>query len=129
MQNASTPEGTLVGANAGNFCRHYRNVPLRRCNTCRRREASQQSAAAEAQSANVAESQSVSTTAQSSGAVANGTTTNSNCTSRPISAGEVETALRTSDGSPEYTAYESIEFSSLDSKRSQNGGSSIDLRS
>lgn len=72
-------------------------------------EASQ--SAAEAQSANVAESQSVSTTAQSSGAVATAATTNSNCTSRPISAGEVETALRTSDGSPEYTAYESIEFS------------------
>ena len=90
-------------------------------------------AADEAQSSSgiTTEAQSVNTTAQSSGAVTTAATsdnedqssssahsaqssaaaTGSNCTPRPISAGEVETALRTSDGSPEYTAYESIEFS------------------
>lgn len=72
-------------------------------------EASQ--SAAEAQSANVAESQSVSTTAQSSGAVATAATTDSNCTSRPISAEEVaDQYVKTVDGTAEFTAYEAVEF-------------------
>lgn len=67
--------------------------------------------AAEAQSANVAESQSVSTTAQSSGAVATAATTDSNCTSRPISAEEVaDQYVKTVDGTAEFTAYEAVEF-------------------
>ena len=62
-------------------------------------EESLQSAAA--QSANIT------TEAQSSSGVATG----SNCTPRPISAEEIQTDLKTQDGSMEYTAYEAVEFS------------------
>ena len=70
-----------------------------------------------------AEAQSVNTTAQSSGAVtttaatnnedqsSSGVATGSNCVSRPISAEEIQTNLKTQDGSMEYTAYEAVEFS------------------
>lgn len=60
-----------------------------------------------------AQSSSTANTEQSSSgsSVATAATTDSNCTPRPISAEEIETALRTSDGSPEYTAYESVQFS------------------
>ena len=92
--------------------------------------------AAEEASQSAAEAQSVNTTAQSSGAttgqasgavtttaatnnedqsssgvaVAVDATTGSNCTPRPISAEEIQTSLKTTDGSPEYTAYEAVEF-------------------
>lgn len=83
-------------------------------------------AADEAQSSSgiTTEVQSVNTTAQSSGAVtttaatntssgvavAVDATTDSNCTPRPISAEEIQTDLKTQDGSMEYTAYEAVEF-------------------
>ena len=88
-------------------------------------EASQ--SAAEAQSANVAESQSVSTTAQSSGAVATAATTDSNCTSRPISAEEVaDQYVKTVDGTAEFTAYEAVEFGfTLHLQESHCAGDSI----
>lgn len=92
--------------------------------------------AAEEASQSAAEAQSVNTTAQSSGAttgqasgavtttaatnnedqsssgvaVAVDATTGSNCTPRPISAEEIQTSLKTTDGSTEYTAYEAVEF-------------------
>ena len=67
------------------------------------------------QSANEAQSSgAVTTTAAtntSSGvAVAVDATTDSNCTPRPISAEEIQTDLKTQDGSMEYTAYEAVEF-------------------
>lgn len=76
-------------------------------------EQSLQSAAT--QSANEAQSSgAVTTTAAtntSSGvAVAVDATTDSNCTPRPISAEEIQTDLKTQDGSIEYTAYEAVEF-------------------
>ena len=62
-------------------------------------------AADEAQS--VSESANITTEAQSSSGVATG----SNCTPRPISAGEVTNQyVRTVDGSHEFTAYEAVEF-------------------
>ena len=93
--------------------------------------------AAEEASQSAAEAQSVNTTAQSSGAttgqasgavtttaatnnedqsssgvaVAVDATTGSNCTPRPISAEEIQTDLKTQDGSMEYTAYEAVQFS------------------
>ena len=65
----------------------------------------------EAQSA--AQSAANVTTAQSSSgvAVAVDATTGSNCTPRPISAEEIQTDLKTQDGSMEYTAYEAVQFS------------------
>ena len=39
-----------------------------------------------------------------------GVATDSNCTPRPISAEEIQTNLKTQDGSIEYTAYEAVEF-------------------
>ena len=81
-------------------------------------EQSLQSAAT--QSANEAQSSgAVTTTAatnnedqSSSGvAVAVDATTDSNCTPRPISGEEIQTNLKTQDGSMEYTAYEAVEFS------------------
>ena len=93
--------------------------------------------AAEEASQSAAEAQSVNTTAQSSGAttgqasgavtttaatnnedqsssgvaVAVDATTGSNCTPRPISAGEITNQyVRTTDGSHEFTAYEAVEF-------------------
>lgn len=60
------------------------------------------------------ESQSSSTanTEQSSsgGSVATAATTDSNCTPRPISAEEIQTDFKTSDGSVDITAYEAVEF-------------------
>ena len=75
----------------------------------------------DAQSSGVvtAETQSSSTTtvavadteqSSSGSSVATATTTDSNCTPRPISAEEIQTSLKTTDGSPEYTAYEAVEF-------------------
>lgn len=46
----------------------------------------------------------------SGSSVATAATTDSNCTPRPISAEEIQTSLKTTDGSPEYTAYEAVEF-------------------
>ena len=59
-----------------------------------------------------AQSSSTANTEQSSpgGSVATAATTDSNCTPRPISAEEIQTSLKTTDGSPEYTAYEAVEF-------------------
>ena len=59
-----------------------------------------------------AQSSSTANTEQSSSgsSVATAATTDSNCTPRPISAEEIQTILKTTDGSPEYTAYEAVEF-------------------
>lgn len=93
----------------------------------------------DAQSSGVvtAETQSSSTTtvavadteqSSSGSSVATAATTDSNCTPRPISAEEIETALRTSDGSPEYTAYESVQFSiELTLKQGHCAGDSITI--
>ena len=79
-------------------------------------EESLQSAAA--QSANIT------TEAQSSSGVATG----SNCTPRPISAEEIQTDLKTQDGSMEYTAYEAVEFSiALTLKQGHCAGDSITI--
>ena len=53
-----------------------------------------------------AQSSSTANTEQSSSgsSVDTATTTDSNCTPRPISAEEIQTSLKTTDGSPEYTA-------------------------
>lgn len=78
-------------------------------------------AADEAQSA-ATQSANVVTEAQSSDTVTTAATsdnedqsssdvaTDSNCTPRPISAEEIQTNLKTQDGSIEYTAYEAVEF-------------------
>ena len=101
-------------------------------------------AADEAQSSSgiTTEVQSVNTTAQSSGAVtttaatntssgvavAVDATTDSNCTPRPISAEEIQTDLKTQDGSMEYTAYEAVEFSiALTLKQGHCAGDSITI--
>ena len=93
----------------------------------------------DAQSSGVvtAETQSSSTTtvavadteqSSSGSSVATAATTDSNCTPRPISAEEIETALRTSDGSPEYTAYESVQFSiELTLKQGHCNGDTISI--
>lgn len=62
--------------------------------------------------ADEAQSSSTANTEQSSSgsSVATAATTDSNCTPRPISAEEIQTSLKTTDGSPEYTAYEAVEF-------------------
>lgn len=44
-------------------------------------------------------------------AVASNAAAGSNCHSRPISAEEIQTSLKTLDGSSTYTAYEAVEFS------------------
>lgn len=62
--------------------------------------------AGEAQSSSTANTEQSS----SSSSVATAATTDSNCTPRPISAEEIQTSLKTTDGSPEYTAYEAVEF-------------------
>ena len=54
--------------------------------------------------------QSAATNTSSGVAVAVDATTDSNCTPRPISAEEIQTDLKTQDGSMEYTAYEAVEF-------------------
>lgn len=73
------------------------------------------------------EAQSVS--AQSSDvAVASTAATGSNCTPRPISAGEIQTSLKTLDGSSTYTAYEAVEFSiSLTLEEGHCAGDSITI--
>lgn len=108
--------------------------------------------AAEEASQSAAEAQSVNTTAQSSGAttgqasgavtttaatnnedqsssgvaVAVDATTDSNCTPRPISAEEIQTDLKTQDGSMEYTAYEAVQFSiSLTLEEGHCGGDQV----
>lgn len=76
-----------------------------------------------------AQSSSTANTEQSSsgGSVATAATTDS-CTPREISPGEIETALKTSDGSPEYTAYESVQFSvALTLKQGHCAGDSITI--
>lgn len=62
--------------------------------------------------ADEAQSSSTANTEQSSSgsSVTTAATTDSNCTPRPISAEEIQTSLKTTDGSPEYTAYEAVEF-------------------
>lgn len=62
--------------------------------------------------ADEAQSSSTANTEQSpsGSSVATAATTDSNCTPRPISAEEIQTSLKTTDGSPEYTAYEAVEF-------------------
>ena len=83
--------------------------------TTRADEESLQSAAT--QSANVAtEAQSSDTvttaaTSDNEDQSSSGVATGSNCTPRPISAEEIQTDLKTQDGSMEYTAYEAVEFS------------------
>ena len=80
--------------------------------------------AGEAQSSSTANTEQSS----SSSSVATAATTDSNCTPRPISAEEIETALRTSDGSPEYTAYESVQFSiELTLKQGHCNGDTISI--
>ena len=82
--------------------------------TTRADEESLQSAAT--QSANVAtEAQSSDTvttaaTSDNEDQSSSGVATDSNCTPRPISAEEIQTDLKTQDGSMEYTAYEAVEF-------------------
>ena len=58
------------------------------------------------------QSSSTANTEQSSsdGSVATAATTDSNCTPRPISAEEIQTDFKTSDGSVDITAYEAVEF-------------------
>lgn len=73
--------------------------------------------------------------AQSSGVVATETTTDNDaqpansehsCIPRDISPGEIDTALKTSDGSSDYTAYEAVEFSvSLTLEEGHCAGDSI----
>ena len=80
--------------------------------------------------ADEAQSSSTANTEQSSSgsSVATAATTDSNCTPRPISAEEIETALKTSDGSPEYTAYESVQFSiELTLKQGHCNGDTISI--
>lgn len=77
-----------------------------------------------------AQSSSTANTEQSSSgsSVATAATTDSNCTPRPISAEEIETTLKTSDGSPEYTAYESVQFSiELTLKQGHCNGDTISI--
>ena len=62
--------------------------------------------AGEAQSSSTANTEQ----SPSGSSVATAATTDSNCTPRPISAEEIQTSLKTTDGSPEYTAYEAVEF-------------------
>lgn len=79
--------------------------------------------AGEAQSSNTANTEQSS----SGSSVATAATTDS-CTPREISPGEIETALKTSDGSPEYTAYESVQFSiELTLKQGHCAGDSITI--
>ena len=85
---------------------------------------SSSSVAGEAQSSSTANTEQSS----SGSSVATAATTDSNCTPRPISAEEIETALRTSDGSPEYTAYESVQFSiELTLKQGHCNGDTISI--
>ena len=53
----------------------------------------------------------ISTQQPSGVAVASNAAAGSNCTPRPISAEEIQTSLKTLDGSSTYTAYEAVQFS------------------
>ena len=80
--------------------------------------------------ADEAQSSSTANTEQSpsGGSVATAATTDSNCTPRPISAEEIQTSLKTTDGSPEYTAYEAVQFSvALTLKQGHCAGDSITI--
>ena len=80
--------------------------------------------AGEAQSSNTANTEQPS----SGGSVATAATTDSNCTPRPISAEEIQTDFKTSDGSPEVTAYEAVEFSvNLTLKEGHCNGDTISI--
>ena len=62
-------------------------------------------------------------------AVAVDATTDSNCTPRPISAEEIQTDLKTQDGSMEYTAYEAVQFSiSLTLEEGHCSGDSVIIK-
>lgn len=86
------------------------------------------------------EAQSVNTIAQSSGETQstgattvavvadNGPAAGSGCSPRPISAEEIQTDLKTQDGSMEYTAYEAVEFAAvLTLEEGHCGGDSITI--
>lgn len=61
-------------------------------------------------------------------AVASNAAAGSNCHSRPISAEEIQTSLKTLDGSSTYTAYEAVEFSiSLTLEEGHCAGDSITI--
>lgn len=61
-------------------------------------------------------------------AVASNAAAGSNCHSRPISAEEIQTSLKTLDGSSTYTAYEAVEFSiALTLKQGHCAGDSITI--
>ena len=77
-----------------------------------------------------AQSSSTANTEQSSSgsSVATAATTDSNCIPRPISAEEIQTDFKTSDGSPEVTAYEAVEFSvNLTLKEGHCAGDSVTI--
>ena len=65
---------------------------------------------------------------QSSGVAVASTTATGSCIPRPISAEEIQTDLKTQDGSMEYTAYEAVEFSiALTLKQGHCAGDSITI--
>ena len=68
--------------------------------------------------------------AQPSGvAVASNAAAGSNCHARPISADEIQTSLKTLDGSSTYTAYEAVEFSiSLTLEEGHCSGDSVIIK-
>ena len=70
----------------------------------------------------------ISTQQPSGVAVAPNTAAGSSCHSRPISAEEIQTSLKTLDGSSTYTAYEAVEFSiSLTLEEGHCAGDSITI--
>ena len=80
--------------------------------------------AGEAQSSSTANTEQ----SPSGSSVATAATTDSNCTPRPISAEEIQTDFKTSDGSPEVTAYEAVEFSvNLTLKEGHCNGDTISI--
>ena len=65
---------------------------------------------------------------QSSGVAVASTAATGSCIPRPISAEEIQTDLKTQDGSMEYTAYEAVEFSiALTLKQGHCAGDSITI--
>ena len=65
---------------------------------------------------------------QSSGVAVASTAATGRCIPRPISAEEIQTDLKTQDGSMEYTAYEAVEFSiALTLKQGHCAGDSITI--
>ncbi len=70
----------------------------------------------------------ISTQQPSGVAVASNAAAGSNCHARPISAEEIQTSLKTLDGSSTYTAYEAVEFSiSLTLEEGHCAGDSITI--